>query len=314
MRPPLRIGTRRSPLAVWQAEHVKELLQNLHPGLSCTLVQIVTQGDTILDKPLAQIGGKGLFVKEIEAALLRGDIDLAVHSMKDLPAGLPQGLRLAAIPPREDPRDALLCREPGLTLHDLPARATIGTSSLRRAAQLRFHRPDLVVEPSRGNVETRIRRLQEGRFDAIVLACAGLARLGLSARIDQFLDTDVCLPAVGQGVLAIEIRQDDSDLARLLEPLNDPATASSVAAERTFLSELQGSCQVPLAALATLSGPTLTLTGLLANLDGSLCIRRTAQGPAGEARDLGSRLALEIRAAGGEEILAEIRREASNVS
>jgi len=314
MRDSLRIGTRRSPLAIWQANHVKDLLERQHPGLICKLVHIVTQGDKILDKPLAQVGGKGLFVKEIETELLRGEIDLAVHSMKDLPARLPEGLCLSAIPVREDYRDALVCRQPVKCLADLPQGARVGTSSLRRAAQLRSYRRDLVVEPSRGNVETRIRRLDEGRFDAILLAGAGLKRLGLASRITEILGTDVCLPAVGQGILAIEIRDGDSELHRLLWPLNDPATAASAAAERSFLAEMEGSCQIPIAALAEHSGSALVLTGLIANLDGSVCIRRSAEGSEQEAAALGKRLAREIHAAGGEEILTEILREASRGS
>lgn len=311
MRDAVRIGTRRSPLAVWQAEHVKGLLEKQHSGLSCTLVRIVTQGDKILDRPLAEVGGKGLFVKEIETALHRGEIDLAVHSMKDLPAELPAGLRLAAIPPREDPRDALICRLPSTNLVDLPPGTRIGTSSLRRAAQLRSYRKDFVVEPSRGNVETRIRRLEEGRFDAIVLASAGLKRLGLTNRISQVLGTELCLPAIGQGALAIEIREADSNLAQLLQPLNDPVTAACTAAERAFLAEMEGSCQIPIAALAEFAGPTLVITGLIANLDGSVCIRRSAEGLEQDAVALGRLLALEIRAAGGQQVLAEILREAS---
>ncbi|MEW6441046.1 MAG: hydroxymethylbilane synthase [bacterium] len=312
MRNVLRIGTRRSPLAVWQAEHVKSLIERQHAELSCTLVRIVTQGDKIQDSPLAGIGGKGLFVQEIESALGRGEIDLAVHSMKDLPGIVPAGLRLAAVPPREDFRDALVCREPAGSLDTLPQGACVGTGSLRRTAQLRSYRKDLRIEPVRGNVETRLRKLDEGRFDAIVLAAAGLKRLGLSSRISELLEPGVCLPAIGQGVLAIEIREDDAELARWLDPLNHPPSAAAAAAERAFLAGMEGSCEVPVAGLAELRGPNLTLTGLIASLDGSTCIRRSAAGAPQEAATLGSRLAAEVRSAGGEAILAAILGQERN--
>ncbi len=311
MRTVLRIGTRRSPLAVWQAEHVRARLEAAHPGLRCSLVRIVTQGDRIVDRPLAQVGGKGLFVKEIESALLEGRIDLAVHSMKDLPADLPPGLRIGAIPEREDPRDALVCREADRKLASIPPGARLGTSSLRRAAQIRFHRPDLAVEPARGNVETRIRRLDEGRFDAILLAVAGLKRLGLHDRISEILDPDLCLPAVGQGVLALEIREDDSEAARLVAPLNDPVTEACATAERGFLASMGGSCQIPIGALARMDRETLALTGLVADVDGSQCVRMTLKGPPEQAAALGCTLADRIRAAGGEGILQSIARRLS---
>lgn len=311
MTPSLRIGTRRSPLAVWQAEHIRAGLEAAHPGLRCLLVRIVTEGDRILDRPLAQVGGKGLFVKEIETALLDGRIDVAVHSMKDLPAELPRGLRLAAVPSREDPRDALVGRLTNRRLADLPPGARIGTSSLRRAAQLRFHRPDLTVEPARGNVETRIRRLEEGRFDAVVLAVAGLKRLGLESRISEILEPDLCLPAVGQGVLAVEIREDDPETARLVEPLNDLPTETCVRAERAFLASMGGSCQIPVAALARMHRQSLSLTGLVADLDGSQCVRMTLEAPPDQAAALGRALAGQIRAAGGDRILENIARRLS---
>lgn len=308
MRTVLRIGTRRSPLAVWQAEHIRARLEAAHPGLRCRLVRIVTQGDRILDKPLAQVGGKGLFVKEIEKALLEGRIDLAVHSMKDLPAELPPGLRIGAIPEREDPRDALVCRETNRSLATIPVGARIGTSSLRRAAQLRFHRPDLALETARGNVETRIRRLDEGRFEAVVLAVAGLRRLGLHGRISEILDPETCLPAVGQGVLALEIREDDPETARLVEPLNDPATEACVTAERRFLASMGGSCQIPIAALARMDREAICLTGLVADIEGSRCVRLALVAPPERAASLGAALADRIRAAGGESILRDIAR------
>lgn len=308
MRPSLRIGTRRSSLAVWQADHIRARLEAAHPGLRCLLVRIVTEGDRIVDRPLAQVGGKGLFVKEIENALLDGRIDVAVHSMKDLPAELPRGLRLGAVPQREDPRDALVGRRTNHRLADLPPGARIGTSSLRRAAQLRFHRPDLTLEPARGNVETRIRRLDEGRFDAVVLAVAGLKRLGLESRISEILEPDLCLPAVGQGMLAVEIREDDPETASLVEPLNDWASETCVRAERAFLASLGGSCQIPVAALARMDREKVALTGLVADLDGLQCVRMTLTAPPGHAAALGRALADQIRAAGGDRILQDIAR------
>ncbi len=302
----LSIGTRKSPLALWQAEHVKALLEKQVPGLTCSLVRIVTKGDKILDVPLAQVGGKGLFVNEIENAMLRGEIDLAVHSMKDLPAELPTGLVLGAIPPREDPRDVLLFNKEGITLKDLPPGSRIGTSSLRRASQLRCFRRDLVMAPVRGNVGTRIRRLEEGRYDAIVLALAGLKRLGRAQRADEILDPEICLPAIGQGALAIEARESDEELLSVLQGLHDPDTAVAIEGERSFLETVEGSCQIPIGCYGRLSGGILVLTGLIATLDGSTRIRRNLEGPAEEAASLGRRLAQEILAAGGREILAEV--------
>ncbi len=304
----LRIGTRRSPLALWQAEHVKALLERHHPGLRCSLKRIVTEGDRILDVNLARFGGKGLFVKAIEDALLRKEVDLAVHSMKDLPSGLPPGLVLGAIPAREDPRDALVCRNPDLGLAELPAGACIGTSSLRRASQLRFHRKDLTTAPARGNVETRLRRLEEGRFDAIVLALAGLKRLELDHRVSQVLDPGICLPAIGQGALAIEIREDDGAVLEMLRPIHDTPTAARVAGERAFLETMEGGCHVPVACHGVLSNGSLTLVGLVASLDGSVCIRKSCRGTPEEAPSLGRDLAEQVLQAGGRAILDEVAR------
>lgn len=299
----LRIGTRRSQLALWQAEYVKRTLETLHPGLQCRLVKIVTKGDKLLDVPLAAIGGKGLFIKEIEEALSRGDIDVAVHSLKDVPSELPPGLCLAALPPREDPRDALLTKETRATLQTLRWGARIGTSSVRRGVQLKRLRNDFEIVSVRGNVGTRIKRLDTGELDALVLAYAGLKRLGQTNRIAQILDPEICLPAVGQGALALEARQDDRTVLRLLEPLDDPTTRVPVGAERAFLHALGGGCQVPIAGLGRLSGDTLQLSGLVASLDGTDYIRREIEGPAASAAELGSRLAREILSAGGETIL-----------
>lgn len=304
----LRIGTRRSPLAVWQAEHIKALLEEKHPGLRCTLKRIVTEGDRIREVSLARFGGKGLFVKAIEDALLHKEVDLAVHSMKDLPSDLPAGLTLGAIPRREDPRDALICRERAMGLSDLRQGACIGTSSLRRASQLRFYRRDLVTGPARGNVETRLRRLEEGRFDAIVLALAGLKRLGLDQRVSEVLNPSVCLPAIGQGALALEIREDDGNLSEILQAIHDPNTAAVITAERAFLAAMGGGCHVPVACHGELSNGTLSLAGLVASLDGSECIRKRSRGTAEEARSIGTDLAREVRRAGGEAILEEIAR------
>ena len=304
----LRIGTRRSPLALWQAEHIKGLLEKHHPGLRCTLTRIVTEGDRIREVSLSRFGGKGLFVKAIEDALLRKEVDLAVHSMKDLPSDLPPGLALGAIPSREDPRDALICREPHLRLPDLPSGACIGTSSLRRASQLRFFRKDLVTAPARGNVETRLRRLEEGRYDAIVLALAGLKRLKQTHRVSQVLEPEICLPAIGQGALAIEIREDDEAVSKILQPIHHPNTAITVTAERAFLAHIGGGCHVPVACYGELSEGSLNLVGLVAGLDGSVCIRRRCQGAPGDAVSLGRNLAEQIRRAGGEKILEEIAR------
>jgi hydroxymethylbilane synthase len=228
--------------------------------------------------------------------------------MKDLPSDLPPGLALGAIPSREDPRDALVCREPGSGLADLPPGACVGTSSLRRGSQLRFHRNDLVTAPARGNVETRLRKLEEGMFDATVLALAGLNRLGLADRISEVLEPDICLPAIGQGALAIEIREDDEELLEILRPIHDSKTATTVTGERAFLATMEGGCHVPIACQGTLSNGVLYLEGLVASLDGSVCIRRRCQGTGEEAESLGRDLAEEIRRAGGQEILDEIAR------
>lgn len=299
----LKIGSRGSKLALWQAEWVKGRLEK--QGRSVEIVKIKTTGDKILDVPLAKVGGKGLFVKEIEEALLRGEIDLAVHSMKDVPGELPEPLHLAAIPKREDPRDALIGRT-AKRLSDLPAGATIGTSSLRRQAQLWAHRPDFNFVTLRGNLDTRLRKLAEGEFDAIILAAAGLHRLGWGDRITEYLSPEVSLPAIGQGALGIECRRNDADMNRLLAALNDPETACAVTAERALLIRLQGGCQVPIAGHATLSGQTVTLEGRVATLDGRevLCERR--QAPGSEAAALGVRVAEALLSKGAEKILKAV--------
>ncbi|MEI7706055.1 MAG: hydroxymethylbilane synthase [Deltaproteobacteria bacterium] len=301
----LRIATRRSALAKWQANHVSDLLVAREPGLEVQLLELMTRGDRILDVPLAEVGGKGLFVKEIEDALLRGDAQVAVHSMKDLPAVEPPGLVIAAVPVREDPRDALCSA--GRKLSELPAGARVGTASLRRSAQLHAIRPDLRIETIRGNVATRLRKIDEG-FDAVVLAYAGLKRLGLTDRVVQVFSTEEMLPAVAQGALAIEARQDDAETLRRLAPLEDRETRIQVEAERGFLRRLQGGCQVPIAGHAEVRGAEVRLRGLVANLDGTVIIRGERTGPVGEAAQVGEALADELFARGAGEILASIEK------
>ena len=304
-RTSLVIGTRGSQLAIWQAEWVQARLQEVAPNLSIRLERIQTSGDKILDVPLAKIGGKALFVKEIEEALLRKDIDLAVHSMKDVPSVLPEGLAIHCVPQREDPRDALLSRD-GQTFQNLPASAKVGTSSLRRQAQFLAQRPDLSIQMLRGNLNTRVRKLHEGQFDAIVLAASGLKRLGWAEQITEYLSTDISLPAVGQGALGIEGRGDDTFIQNLLAPLNDPMSRSTVAAERAFLARLEGGCQVPIAGHATLDGSNLTFQGLVASVDGQHVIRDMVSGSVDEAEALGVALAERILDAGGDTILNDI--------
>lgn len=304
-RSSLVIGTRGSRLAIWQAEWVQARLQEIAPTLTVTLQRIKTSGDKILDVPLAKIGGKGLFVKEIEEALLRGDIDLAVHSMKDVPTVLPDALEILCVPAREDARDALISRE-GLTLDQLPQGARIGTSSLRRQSQLLHYRPDLQIEMLRGNVETRLRKLKQGDYDAIVLASAGLRRMGWDGEVTEYLSVDVSLPAIGQGALAIEGRRDDQFVRALLSNLDDPTTHTAVTAERALLDRLQGGCQVPIAAHATIERDRLSLAGLVSSTDGKTLIRDAVDGVATEARALGIRLAERLLDAGGDAVLRDI--------
>jgi len=302
----LRIATRQSKLALWQAEHVAALLRHAHAGLEVRLVPIVTQGDRIQDRSLAAIGGKGLFIKELEVALGEGRADIAVHSMKDVPADLPAGLEIAAVLERADPHDALLTHA-AAALADLPPRARVGTSSLRRQAQLLAARPDLRIEALRGNVDTRIRRLDTGDMDAIVLACAGLMRLGLEARITARLDPRISLPAVAQGVIGIECRSADRRTRDLLTALDHPSTRIVMDAERAFAQRLGGSCQSPIAAHARLDGTRLTLEGLVAEPDGSRVLRDSASGNADAPAALGRQLADRILAAGAAPLLERLR-------
>lgn len=302
----IRIGTRGSKLALWQAEWVKKALLESDPELAVELVVIKTKGDKILDVPLAKVGGKGLFVKEIEEALADGRIDLAVHSMKDMPAEIPAGLAIGAVPMRENPQDVLIARG-GLKIDDLPAEARIGTSSLRRAAQLRHLRPDLKIVDLRGNLDTRLNKVQAGEYDAIVLAAAGVRRLGLEARISQILPADAMLPAVGQGALCIEIRADDPRIRSLTAALDHGPTHTAVTAERAFLRRLEGGCQVPIAAHARVTNAEVIITGLVAELDGSVLIKESHAGPAGEAANAGLVLAQKLLDRGAGPILEKLK-------
>lgn len=300
----IRIATRGSGLARAQSGQVARSLER-ELGVSTELVIVRTTGDRIQDRPLSEVGGKGLFVKEIEEALLRGDADAAVHSGKDLPAQLAPGLAIAAFPPREDPRDALVGRRRGETLAGLPRGARIGTGSVRRRAQLLRVRPDLDVVPLRGNVDTRLRKLEEESLDAVILACAGLGRLGLADRIDERLDPNVLVPAVAQGTLALEVRE-DGPWAERIAAVDDPAARAATVAERAFLVALAGDCNVPLAAHAILAGDTLDLTTALLAIDGSRELRAHRSGPHARAAELGHEAATEVLEAGGRELLAEL--------
>ncbi len=303
----LRIATRRSPLALWQAEHVAERLRAAHPDMTVRLLPLTTEGDVLLDSPLAAIGGKGLFIKELERALLAGEADLAVHSMKDVPAALPEGLSLVAFAEREDPHDALVSARFD-SLERLPQGARVGTCSLRRQAQLLAHRADLQILPLRGNVNTRLRKLDEGEYDAIVLASAGLKRLGLHERIRERIDFDRCLPAVGQGVMGIECRSDAAAVHRLVQPLNDPETATCLAAERACGARLEATCQVPLAGHAQLlPGDQVRLQALVASADGTEVLRTQRNGPAREAAAIGEQVAEDLLSQGAASLLAELR-------
>jgi hydroxymethylbilane synthase len=304
----LRIGTRGSKLALAQSRWVRDNIEAKHPNLQVELIRIKTTGDKILDSPLAKIGGKGLFVKEIEEALLNGRVDLAVHSMKDVPAELPEGLILATFPEGEDPRDAFVSVKYG-NLEQLPQGARVGTGSLRRAAQLLHIRPDLELVPLRGNVDTRLRKLEAGEFQAIILAAAGMKRLGFEDRITQLLSTEQILPAIGQGALGLEVRHDDEQTIGLISFMNDEKTEVRVQAERAFLKELEGGCQVPMAAFCRINNGQLHLQGMVAELDGSRILRDEIIGERDEADEMGIRLARRLLASGADEILDGIYGE-----
>lgn len=299
----LRIGTRASALALWQAYWVKDRLEERYPELTVTLTKIKTQGDKILDVPLAKVGGKGLFVKEIQEAMLRDEIDIAVHSMKDVPTFFPEGTALRCITERDDPRDCLVLNEGVGGFSDLPQGGRIGTSSLRRKAQLLSLRPDLEMIDIRGNVETRISKLKSENLDAVVLAVAGMKRLGFSEQIGEYLDPELSLPAIGQGALGLESRIDDDRINELIDFFNHPETSYAVIAERAVLRTLEGGCQVPIAAYATVSGEQLQLTGLVASVDGTQMLKQARQGHVDQAEELGIEMAQELLAMGAGEIL-----------
>ncbi|WP_200553515.1 hydroxymethylbilane synthase [Kosakonia sp. LAM2021] len=301
----LRIATRQSPLALWQAHYVKERLEASHPGLTVELVPMVTRGDVILDTPLAKVGGKGLFVKELELALLENRADIAVHSMKDVPVDFPQGLGLVTICERDDPRDAFVSNRYN-SLDELPAGSIVGTSSLRRQCQLAEHRPDLVIRSLRGNVGTRLSKLDNGDYDAIILAVAGLNRLGLSSRVRTALSPETSLPAVGQGAVGVECRLEDARTRALLAPLNHDDTAVRVKAERAMNTRLEGGCQVPIGSYAELIDGGIWLRGLVGAPDGSIMVRGERRGRLEDAEQLGISLAEELLDNGARAILAEI--------
>ncbi len=307
----LVIATRESPLALWQAEYVRDALQRAHPGLQVELLGMTSRGDKLLDIPLAKVGGKGLFVKELETALLDGSADIAVHSMKDVPMEFPTGLCLGVVCEREDPTDAFVSNRYA-SIDDMPAGAVVGTSSLRRECQLRARRPDLQVNFLRGNVNTRLRKLDDGEYDAIILASAGLKRLGMHERIAASMSPDESLPAGGQGAVGIELREDDHELRGLLSPLHDPVTAARVTAERAMNRRLQGSCEVPIACFAEfLENGDLRLRGLVGRADGSEILRAEASGRSDDAQAIGEQVAEALLAQGADAILAAIKEQGS---
>ena len=305
----IRIATRESPLAMWQAEYVSQALQDYYPGLKVELLPMTTRGDQILDAPLSKVGGKGLFMKELEVAILEGRADIAVHSMKDVPMFFPEGLALAVICEREDYRDAFVSNNYS-DFHALPEGAVVGSSSLRRQCQLKALRADIQIRDLRGNVNTRLRKLDDGEYDAIILAAAGLKRLGMSARIAGYLDTQTCLPAGGQGAVGIECRDDDYETMQLLMPLGHRETTLCVSAERAMNTRLNGGCQVPIACLAELSGEgeneTLLIKGLVGEVDGSRLLQSESTGPSSEGDELGEAVAEDLLAQGAAEILAQL--------
>ena len=315
MKNQLRIGTRASQLALWQANWVKDQLEQRHPGLEVTLTKIKTQGDKILDVPLAMVGGKGLFVKEIEEAMLRDEIDIAVHSMKDVPTIFPKGLSLRCITEREDPRDIVVLRPGVASWKDLQQGARIGTSSLRRKAQLLHVRPDFQMIDIRGNVQTRLRKLTEDDLDAVILAAAGMIRLGFESQISEYLSTSVSLPAIGQGALGLETRTNDTETNAMIDFFNHPATSYAVIAERAVLRRLEGGCQVPIAAYGTVDGEILNLTGLVSSVNGQEFLKKTVTCHVDEAEQTGISLADDLLIMGAGKILNEVyEHETFNVN
>ncbi len=301
----IRIGTRASLLALAQSNWIKGRIEAQHPGVTVELVKIITKGDKIVDVPLAMVGGKGLFVKEIEEALLRNEVDIAVHSMKDVPAELPEGLHIGIITERENPHDAFISNK-YQSLAAMPAGSRVGTSSLRRKAQLAILRPDLQIEDLRGNLDTRLRKLDEGQFEAIILAAAGLNRLKLAHRATFCFTAEEMLPAVAQGAVGIEMREADQELREMLMFMDHPATTVAVRAERSYLKRLEGGCQVPLAGFAVLADGVLTMRGLIASVDGSRLVKSEHRGDPAEAEKIGLALAEELLAQGGREILEAV--------
>lgn len=306
----LRIATRQSRLALWQAEFVAAQLRAKHPTLDVRLVPMTTQGDRVLDRALSEVGGKGLFIKELEIAIEEQRADIAVHSMKDVPGELPPGMTLAAMLPRADPRDAFVSLRHA-SFETLPQGARVGTSSLRRQCQLQSVRPDLQIVPLRGNVDTRLRKLEEEQYDAIILAAAGLIRLGLQHRITRYIDFNLSLPAVGQGIIGIECRAADERSAALVKALDDPTARPCCEAERAFAVRLQGSCQSPIAGFAELRDGELLLRGVVGSEDGATIYRGDTRGPVEKARDIGVELADRLLAAGADKLLAAQRGHAS---
>lgn len=304
-RKKLVIGTRSSKLALWQANYIAECIRNEYPGIEVELRHIMTTGDKILDVPLAKIGGKGLFTKELENAMLANEIDLAVHSLKDMPTELPAGLILAAITQRLDPGDALISPK-YKEIDKLPQGAKVGTSSLRRKAQLLKYRPDLVISDLRGNLDTRLKKMETEQLDAILLAVSGLKRLGWQDLITQELPSEICLPAVGQGALAIEAREDDQEVREMLTFLNHEQTRWAVEAERSYLAEAEGGCQIPIGVYGHIDGETLLLEAVILSVDGKRQIRQTISGNPREGIKLGQALAQDMLAKGGREILQEL--------
>ncbi len=306
MKKSIKIGTRGSKLALWQANWVKSALISINPSLSVDLIIIKTKGDKILDVPLAMVGGKGLFVKEIEEALLDGRIDLAVHSMKDMPAEIPHGLCIGAVPERETPNDVLISKN-GLLFSELVSGSRIGTSSLRRSAQLRHARPDIVILPLRGNLDTRLKKLETENMDATILAAAGVKRLNYESRITEYLDENIMLPAVGQGALCIEIRENDAEIEPIVTALDHQKTRSAVIGERAFSNCLEGGCQVPIAAYGKIEKNIFTLSGLVADIDGKIILKKTLSGPVEQSESIGVKLADSLISMGAKKILENIK-------
>ncbi|MGB0834171.1 MAG: hydroxymethylbilane synthase [Psychrobium sp.] len=305
----VRIATRQSPLALWQAEFVKAQLEHFHPNIKVELVTMVTKGDKILDTPLAKVGGKGLFVKELETAMLEGRADIAVHSMKDVPVEFPEGLGLEVICEREDPRDAFVSNK-YKNLDELPQGSVVGTSSLRRQCQIRAARPDLVIRDLRGNVGTRLGKLDAGEYDAIILAAAGLIRLEMPERIASFIEPEQCLPAVGQGAVGIECRLDDDRIKELLAPLEHTETRQRVLAERALNKRLEGGCQVPIGSYCVIDGDNFWLRALVGNPDGSVMLTEEARGTLADAEQTAINMADKLLDRGGREILQQVYAQA----